>query len=251
MKFNFFFYCFFLLFIPDSGHSQNPNPSLNYNKLSRNDWSSILKGNQPLMTKRPDDVELRGSPFVFETYEKGSVIISDSLQSQNDFKFKMNAEDDEIWILTDKEEELVLQDRRIIGLDLIIGNKMHSFRKAFLPDIKNKPFRYVEVLYNGNNFSLIKSIDKTFEEANAIDKGVTIIGRNYNNYKTAISYYIKNDKKGYKKISLKKADIYKVNLPIYNKYRDTINSFNKAQNLSSPLDEAEAVVLIAFIDTLK
>ena len=46
-----------------------------------------------MKTKKSNDVELRGTPFVYDTYESGVVIVSDSLQSQNDFKFKLNVED--------------------------------------------------------------------------------------------------------------------------------------------------------------
>ena len=235
------------LFYLENAQSQN----LNFGRLSRNDWSSIMKGNQPLMTKKSDNVELRGTPFVYDTYQKGVVIVSDSLHSQTDFKLKLNAEDNEIWIMNEKKEELVLTDKRITGLDLIVANDTHSFRKVILPDVKTNPNRFVEVLYGGTNFTLIKHTEKLFEAANAVDKGVAIIGRNYDSYITTISYYILTAKKVFKKIALKKSDIYKADLALVEKNRDAINAFCKEQKISNPLEEEDAVDLVEFIDKLK
>jgi hypothetical protein len=239
------------LFLFFTGFANAQKPELNYAKLSRNDWSSIMKGNQPLMTKKSDDVELRGTPFVYDTYEKGVVIVSDSLHSQNEFKFKLNAEDNEIWIMNEKNEELVLTDKRITGLDLIVANDTHSFRKVILPDVKTNPNRFVEVLYGGTNFTLIKHTEKLFEAANAVDKGVAIIGRNYDSYITTISYYILTSKKVFKKIALKTSDIYKADLALVEKNRDAINAFCKEQKISNPLEEDDAADLVEFIDKLK
>ena len=232
--------------------AQTPTaPAVNYNNLSRNDWSSILRGNQPMKTKKSNDVELRGTPFVYDTYESGVIIVSDSLQSQNDFKFKLNVEDNEIWILNDKKAELVLTDKRIMGLDLIIGGKTHSFRKAKLPDVKGNPNRFVEILYNGANFTLFKHVDKIFEPANAVDKGVAVIGRNYDSYIKMVSFYILNDKKQFKKISLKKNDIFHANTALVNKNREAINAFCKENDISNPLDEDDAIELIKYLDTIR
>ena len=239
------------LFFSELGNAQKTDPALNYTKLSRNDWGSIMRGNQPMMTKKPSDVELRGTPFVFDTYENGVVIVSDSLQSENSYKFKLNAEDDEIWILNEKKEELVLTDQRITGLDIIVGQDTHAFRKAILPDSKKKSLEFVEVLYKGTNFSLVKNTDKIFEAANAVDKGIAVIGRNYDAYLTNINYYVLNDKKVFRKVSLKKNDIFKANLPLVNKNRDAINAFCTENDIFNPLEEDDAIQLVKFLDELK
>ncbi len=251
MKSSIFPFLFSTFFFLGLTKAQNPNTGVNYNNLSRNDWSSILRGNQPMKTKKSEDVELRGTPFIFDTYESGVVIISDSLQSQNDFKFKLNVEDNEIWILNDKKIELVLTDKRIMGLDLTIGGKNHSFRKAKLPDVKGDPNRFVEILFNGTNFTLIKHVDKIFEPANAVDKGIAVIGRNYDSYIKVESFYILNDKKQFRKISLKKNDIFHANIPLISKNREAINAFCKENDISNPLEEDDAIELVKYLDTLK
>ena len=50
----------------------------NLNRLIATDWSSLLRGNQPMMTKKRENIELCDTPFVFDEWQKGAVIVSDS-----------------------------------------------------------------------------------------------------------------------------------------------------------------------------
>jgi hypothetical protein len=245
MKCLYFLLCL-LLFSSNVLTAQN----LNLDKLSRNDWSSVLRGNQPLVTKKPENIEQRGSPFIFDTYEKGVVIVSDSVKLESGFTFKINAEDNEIWILQNKEE-LVLTDKQITGLDLTRLKDTLSFRKILLPDVKKNPSRFVEVLFEGKNYALVKNTEKIFEPANYEDKGVAIVGRNYDSYTTVTSYYILNHKKQYKKVGLKKGDLYKVNPALVEKNRDAITKFCKDNQIANPLEEADAIELMEYLDKLE
>jgi hypothetical protein len=233
------------------GYINAQKPELNYSKLNRNDWGSILRGNQALTTKKNSDVELRGSPFIYDNYEKGSIIVDDSLQAQVDFKIKFNAEDNEIWFLNEKKQELTLTDPRITGFDIILSNDTHSFKKILLPDVKTNPKRFVEVLFEGTNYALLKLTEKQFEAANLVDKGLVQTGRNYDAYLTTVSYYIYTAKKVYKKITLRKNDIYKVNSALVEKNREAINKFCKEQQISNPLEEVDAIDLVEYLDGLK
>ncbi len=239
---------FFLL---ESFVTNAQTPTANYGKVTRNDWGSIMRGSQPMMTKKSENTELRGSPFIFDTYEKGIIIVSDSLQSESDFTFKVNAEDNEIWTSQKNKGEIILTDKRITGLDLIVAGDTHVFRKALLPDVKKNPLRFVEVLFKGTHFTLIKSTDKIFEAANYEDKGLTSVGRNYDNYTTVTTYYILNQKKVFKKIALRKGDIYKGNLALVEKNRDAINKFCKDNQIANPLEEADAIELLEYLDKLE
>jgi hypothetical protein len=226
-------------------------PELNYSKLNRNDWGSILRGNQALTTKKNSDVELRGSPFIYDNYEKGNIIVDDSLQAQIDFKIKFNAEDNEIWFLNEKNQEMTLTDPRITGFDIILSKDTHSFKKILLPDVKTNPKRFVEVLFEGTNFALLKLTEKQFEAANLVDKGLVQTGRKYDAYLTSVSYYIYTAKKVYKKIALRKNDIYKVNSELVEKNREAINKFCKEQQIANPLEEIDAIELVEYLDGLK
>jgi hypothetical protein len=240
-----------ILFLTLLAFETLPAQDLNYGRLSRNDWSSIMKGNQALQTKKSDNIDMKGTPFIYDTYEKGALILSDSSKSPDDFTFKVNAEDDEIWFLTPKKEELVLTDKRIVGLDLIVGKDTHSFRKILLTDVKTNPLRFAEVLYQGNKFALVKYTNKLFEPATAVDKGLAVVGKNYDNYATLTDYYVLTSKKVYKKIALKKNDIYKADLPLAEKNRDAIIAFCKQNKISNPLEEGDAIDLLEFMDGLK
>jgi hypothetical protein len=244
-------YIFLTLFICTFGFINAQKPELNFAKLNRNDWGSILRGNQALATKKNSDVELRGSPFIYDNYEKGSIIVDDSLKAQVDFKIKFNAEDNEIWFLNEKNQEMTLTDPRITGFDLIIAKDTHNFKKILLPDLKTNPKRFVEVLFEGTNFALIKLTEKQFEAANLVDKGLVQTGRNYDAYLTTVSYYIYTAKKTYKKVALKKNDLYRVNLELVEKNREAINKFCKEQQISNPLEEVDAIDLVEYLDSLK
>lgn len=233
--------------------AQSQKPLLNTASLSRNDWGSILKGSQALQTKKQTEFELRGSPFIEDKYKKGIIILSDTIKSPDDLAFmvKINAEDHEIWLMGEKNQELTFTDKRITGVDVIAGKDTQYFRKVFLPDTKEKTARFVEILYGGVNFSLIKYIEKKFEPANAVDKGLGVVGRNYDSYITTTSYYIFTSKKIYKKIALKRGELYKVNTELVEKNRDAINDFCKKNQISNPLEETDAIELMEFLDGLK
>jgi hypothetical protein len=251
MKAKYSVYIMFSLFISFKTQAQMPSSTTNVSRLSRNDWSSILKGNQPLMTKKREDIELRGTPFYKEEWEFGSVILSDSLFTQDsNLKFKLNLEDNEIWVLANKEEK-VLTDKRIVGLDLDIGTKILKFRKVKIPDVKNDPFRFVKVLFEGTNMKLYKHIKKEFVESNAIDKGLVVTGRDYDSYETVIDYYTLNEKQQARKIGLKRGELFKVNQTLVEKNREALKKFCDDNDISSALSEKELVQLIAFLDTLK
>jgi hypothetical protein len=251
MKVKYSIYLIFTLLISFKTQAQTPSSTTNVSRLSRNDWSSILKGNQPLMTKKRSDIELRGTPFYKEEWESGSVMLSDSLFTQdNTLKFKLNLEDNEIWVLANKEEK-VLTDKRIVGLDLDIGIKTLKFRKVKIPDVKNDPFRFVKVLFEGTNLRLYKHIKKEFVESNAVDKGLVVTGKDYDSYETVIDYYTVNERQLTRKIALKRGDLFKANPTLVEKNRDTLKRFCDEHEISSSLDEKELVQLITFLDTLK
>lgn len=230
--------------------AQSSNPGLNYARLSRNDWSSILKGQQPLMTKHQEDIELRGTPFLYEIYLPGALIISDSFLVEDNFNFKLNLEDNEIWIEKDNKQELVLIDHSITGLNLKVDDKVHSFRKYLLPGEGKNILKYAEVLYQGAQYTFLKNTVKKFEPANAVNKGVAIIGKTYDSYTTTEEYYIRYGQRPFNRIVLKRAEIYRANLDMVKANRDNINAFSIQHHFNSVLSEADAIKLLVFLDSL-
>lgn len=231
--------------------SLNAQSETNIGRLSKNDWSSIMKGNQPLATKKREDVEVRGTPFLKDEWLNGSVIVSDSLFSENNHSFKLDVAEHEIWIQADNKDPMILTDARITGLDLKVGDTTLHFRKWLIPSDKKNNVRFVQVLYKGSRFALCKYVQKEFLAANYVDKGVAVVGRNYDSYETSTAYYTLNDKKQLRKVSLKRGDLFKVDNALVEKNREKINDFCKENAISNPLDEEEAVDLVRFLESLK
>jgi hypothetical protein len=239
------------IFISFKIQAQTPSSSTNVSRLSKNDWGSILKGNQPLMTKKKEDVELRGTPFYKDEWESGSVVLFDSSFTEDPkLKFKLDLETYEIWILSNKEEK-ILTDSRIIGLDLDIGIKILKFRRMKIPDLKKEEIPFVKVLFEGTQLKLYKYIKKEFLEANAVDKGIVVTGRDYDSYETVIDYYAINERQQVRKVGLKRGDLYKAYPTLVEKNREAIKKFCDENDISSSLNEKELVQLVTYLETLK
>ena len=220
--------------------------------MSRNDWNSILRGNQPLITQKREDIELRGTPFVFDEWLKGSVVVFDSLFSENNNLFKLNVSEHEIWIQAAKGEPLILTDARIVGLDLNKGDSVLHFRKMPIQTSDKKTtIKFAQVLYKGNRFALCKYVNKEFIAADGVEKGLVTVGRFYDSYQTTTTYYTIDDKRNFRKVQLKRNDLYKLDFPLVEKNRDAVNQFCKENDISNPLDEQDAIDLTRFLDNLK
>ena len=90
----------------------------------------ILRGNQPLMSRKTPDIDLKGHPFSTDNWYSGSIILQDSSQSQDlKLRFKLNVEDSEIWVLSPDKTERILTDNRIVGLILIHLDTTIEYRK--------------------------------------------------------------------------------------------------------------------------
>lgn len=247
MKSNIFTLACLLLFL--EGYAQN-TATTNVNKLSKNDWTSVLRGNQPLMTTKNPEVELRGHPFVFDEWKEGSVILNDSSRSEDKrLKFKLNAEESEIWVLTPDKTERILTDLRIIGLDLTFKDTFLVYRKRILPEFPTMA-RYVQIIQEGKQFSLVKHTRKTFIKADYVDKGVAVVGRKYDSFDSVESYYIIDSKQKTTKLKLSKGDILKATATVSRPKREEILAFCKENNISNPLNEEDAALMLAFIDSL-
>jgi hypothetical protein len=251
MKAKYGVYLIFSLFISFKIQAQTPSSNTNVSRLSKNDWGSILRGNQPLMTKKKDDVELRGTPFYKEEWEHGSVVLFDSSFTDDPkLKFKLDLETYEIWILANKEEK-ILTDSRIIGLDLDIGIKILKFRRMKIPDLKKEEIPFVKVLFEGTQLKLYKYIKKEFLEANAVNKGIVVTGRDYDSYETIIDYYTINERQQVRKIGLKRSELYKAQPTLIEKNREAIKKFCDDNDISSALTERELIQLVTYLETLK
>lgn len=242
-------FAFMLILYFVEGFAQTTTTN-NLARLSANDWSSVMRGNQPLMTTKNPEVELRGHPFVFEEWKEGSIILKDSSRSNDKrLKFKLNAEESEIWVLGVDKTERILTDPRIIGLELKEKDAVLTYFKRVLPEIPMA--RYVQIILEGPTFSLVKHTQKKFLKADYTDKGVAVVGRKYDSYEITESFYIIETDKKTTKIKLSKSEILKATATISRPKREEILIFCKENDISNPINEDDAAVLLAFIDGLK
>ena len=143
----------------------------------------ILRGNQPLMSRKTPDIELKGHPFTTDNWYSGSVILEDSSHS-NDLKllFKLNVEESEIWVLSPDKTERILTDSRIVGLRLIHLDTMIEYRKFLLPE--ETAARFAQIIQAGKQFTLVRYEKKKFIPASFVDKGLVVIGNKFDTFYT-------------------------------------------------------------------
>ena len=120
-----------------------------------------------------------------------------------------------------------------------------------IPDLKKEEIPFVKVLFEGANLKLYKYIKKEFLEANAVDKGIVVTGRDYDSYETIIDYYTVNERQQVRKIGLKRGELYKTQPTLVEKNREAIKKFCDDNDLSSSLSEKELVQLVTYLETLK
>ncbi|MBL7815543.1 MAG: hypothetical protein JNL70_11045 [Saprospiraceae bacterium] len=227
------------------------SPGSSMSRLSRNDWNSILRGTQSLTTTRNPEVELRGHPFSMDDWRLGSIILKDSSQSEDKtLRFKLNVEDSEIWVQVPDKPEHILTDNRIVGLILNVKDTFVEYRKFVLPESPTTP-RFAQIIYSGKNFTLVKYIKKTFIKADYVDKGLAVVGRKYDSYEAEESYLVIGTDTKTSKIKLSKGDILKATASVSRAKREEILTFCKENDISNPLDEADAALMMSYIDKLQ
>ena len=210
----------------------------------------ILRGNQPYKPNQTREIELRGHPFTTEEWHEGSVILRDSSRSVDPkLKFKLNVEDSEIWVMQPDKSERVLTDERIVGLELKIADKVIEYRKVLLPESPTS-LRFAQIIHAGTRYSLVKYIKKTFLKADYIDKGLTVVGRKYDSFESVEAYYIISSDKKASKIKLSKGEILKATAAVSRAKQDQILEYCKENDIRNPINEEDAVLMLAFIDKL-
>ena len=239
-----------ILFLLTTSQSLRAQNDSNLGRLSKNDWSSILRGNQPLMTRK-GEAELRGTPFLIDQWAEGALVVSDSLIYNNKVnRYKLNVENQEIWIRLENKDSLVLTDSRIVGLNLYTDFSTLNFIKIQFPDDKKQPTRFVQILFKGTKFSLGKCYSKKFSPANAIDKGIIVVGKVYDSFDEYTSFYLINEKNEEQKVALKKSAFLKLYAPLSEKQKERLDTFCKNNKISNTLEEKEAIALVQYLDSI-
>jgi hypothetical protein len=196
---------------------------------------------------KQSDVEVRGTPFIFDDWRQGVLRFSDTTIQQPVYRYKLNVEDNEIWVLTEKNQELVFADPRILGVSLLHTDRMHTFLKLPIPQLDNQ-ICFVEALHRGKKFALIKHVSKVYVKADFVNKGVAVVGKDYDSFEVKTAFYVINSDKAFIQVKLKVNDILKSTSAISSKYSAEITQFCKENDLKGNLSDEEAGKLVGFIE---
>ena len=218
--------------------------------MSGDDWKRVMRGNQPITTTDNRGVELRGTPFVFDDWTLGTLILNDSVRTNGEnLLFKLDVEKSEIRFFEERRIERILDNSRITGLELKHNGVVHVYKKMTLAEFPNA-LRFVEVLSKGAAYTLVKYSKKVFAKANAVERGPVTVGQPYDSYDLTQGYYIVEKRNKSTKIKLNKSDIFKVATNIYRPKKAEIDAFCKENSISGTLDESQAVKLIAYLNKI-
>ena len=236
-----FFTCFSLI----SNAQTEPDRAIN-NNISDKDWNNVLYGGQPLVTHNVKKV--RGTPFVYDTYLKGTVILNDSLRSPENH-FKLDAYKNEIWLKKEDGTEIILTHPRVVGLTLQKEGVIHNYRRLVLPSATDRVRKFVELFYAGT-ITLVKEYQKKFSSAD--DSSTKVLnGEDEDVFETKEIYYLVDESGSLRRLRLKLDDLYDLFPSLVKKYKSELDAFGKGKSISKNLTETEVISLLNFISELK
>ncbi len=192
---------------------------------------------------------VQGSPFLFEDWLEGILVLSDSAVVNDKIKYKFELLNNTIWIKLATGEERILFNRDLLELVLKAqNNNSYLIKKVKLTDKTDKN-HFSIFLFENEHFTLIKDVKKVFRKANLEDKGIVTVGKAYDWFEEVAKYYIKTgNKSNFEEINLKKSDFISLAPKSHEKM---IEQFCKTHDIHGKLADAEAVKLITYLSELK
>lgn len=188
---------------------------------------------RPLTTKNESGVE--GSPYVYDIYVPGRMIIKGRLYSN--LNIKLNLETNTIFFEKDGIEMIPSSPVNAVELFDVTINSYHKFRNGFPAINKNTGYTFYQVLDSGKAV-LLKHIHMIPRESRQYGEAIKI-----KRYEQVKSYYIFKDNNI---IQIKKADAIKDALKENKSEIETFISLNKIKVNR----EADLKSLIAYYNTL-
>jgi hypothetical protein len=194
---------------------------------------------------------VQGSPYLYEKWTEGRLILGDSAVVKETHLFKFDLIENEIRIKIAQQERILL-NREILSLELKVPSettgKSIILKKIKLPDSENRHVFGI-YLFEGKQFSLYKHTKKVFKKANLEDKGIVTLGNAYDSFEETNTVYLRKNNSSPEKTALKKNDIIfhsKLSKP----NTTAVNNFCKEHEISGKLTEEEAILLLTYIDSL-
>jgi hypothetical protein len=193
---------------------------------------------------------VKGTPFLFEDWTLGSLQLKDSTFGKNPLSFKFDLINNEVWVKTNDIGERILFSKEILVLKLNRPDgRKYVFKKLKLPIDPTRNYHYFSlVLFEGNNFTLVKDTRKVFRKANLEDRGVVTYGKAYDWFEEINRYYIQKAKGDFKEIVLKRGNLIKM---VEKTQEKEVEKFCKEHGLRGQLTDDEATAIVRFMEGLK
>lgn len=156
--------------------------------------------------------EAKGNPFLYNEWNRGMIVLNDSVFSKQD-KIQYDAFDNKVLVKNERSNTVMeIYDKSLTGFSIIDKNRIkHDFVR-----LKNENFvdnvdeGFFEIIFNLENKNyLIKKTSKELFDPNR-SKGSQTSNNFPLEYRSKITYYIKNKDAQYVKILLKKKDVKRV-----------------------------------------
>lgn len=232
-------------------HAQKADNTVLNSFSKQQELSNALSGAQARNVTSFDNryEGVKGSPFIFEEWLPGQLLLNDSAVVANQIVYKFDAFKNEIWIKMVTGQERILYNNELLAFELYKPDgKKVKFKKVKLPDSENRHHFSVSV-FEGQNTSLIKDVKKVFKKANLEDKGIVTLGNAYDWFEEVNNFYIKKLNAVPVKVSLKKNSIIDA-LKLSKPATQSVENFCKNHDIKGKMTEEEAVKMMVYVDTL-
>jgi hypothetical protein len=191
---------------------------------------------------------VKGTPFVFEDWSEGMLMLKDSAKVTEQLVYKFDLTKNELWIKLPTGQQRILYNNELLEFEFYRPDgKKHIFKKVKLPENADKN-HFGQILFEGENITLVKDTRKIFRKSNLEDKGLVTVGNAYDWFEEVTDFYIKMNGRSLEKIKMKKGDFIEKMPKAFEKQ---IERFCKNNDISGKLNNEEAVKLVEYLDKLK
>lgn len=208
------------------------NQSHSTNTLIKNNSSKVLS-----------------SPFLFDEWYDGALILPDSTVIKEDIQFKFDAQRNEIWIKLNSGLVRILDNRELHALILKRKNQEHVVLRKYKLSDKHSNSHFSIALYDSENLHLIKDVKKMFLLADEVEKGVATTGSPYDRYETITNYYVKISSSTPQKIKYNRTSLIDA-LRLPRDKRLKLELFAKDKEIHKKPTEQELILLLSYAEKL-
>jgi hypothetical protein len=189
------------------------------------------------------------SPFLFDEWNDGILILPDSTIIKEDIQFKFNAQRNEIWIKLNSGLIRILDNRELHALILKRTNQEPVVLRKYKLSDRHSNSHFSIALYEGKEIHLIKDVKRMFLLADEVEKGVATIGSPYDRYENITKYYLKIGSTVPQKIKYSRSAIISA-LKLPKDLRLKLENFAKNKNIQKKPTERELILLLDYAEKI-